>query len=51
VGLEGLEFGGMTGPEGEGEGDGALVFIFYGEDLAVLAGPKLIGMHFKGGEK
>jgi hypothetical protein len=51
VGLKGLEFGRMTGPEGEGERHGALVFIFYGEDLAVLAGPKLSGMHFKDGEK
>ena len=46
VHLEGLEFGRMAGPEGEREGDGALVLVFYSEDLAVLAGPKLIGVHF-----
>ena len=43
--FEGIKFGGISGPEGEGEGGGALVFVLNGENLAVLAGPKLIRGH------
>ena len=46
VRLQGLEFGRVARPEGQGQGDGAFVLIFDGEDLAVLTGPELIGMHF-----
>ena len=46
VRLEGLEFGGVAWPEAQRKGDRAFVLVFDGEDLAVQAGPELIGMHF-----
>jgi hypothetical protein len=41
-----LEFRGVAGPEGEREGHGPLVLVLDGQDLAVLAGPELLGSHW-----
>ena len=45
IGLEKFQFLGISGPEGQRQGHGMLVLAFQLEDLAVLAGPKLVGLH------
>ena len=45
VGLEEVHLGRVARPEGEGEGDRALVLILHGQDLAVGAVPELVFVH------